>query len=334
MSSVGLGDDNEAGVDPRKEFVLIARSSGSELSDSVGISSDSSSSVESKGLTREGGMATELRGVPPWFVRMSEMLSAACDFDRAETRLHAGGHGCEVDAEVLELLLRLAKLVYIHNLNRGTAPTIPIDSYVPDTTFSCRMPKSECLTLDTDWRNRARHLGLVIGGDLVIAQFLDQFSAEPCALFAMKASAERIGLRSVEIPCRLKFAQILDGLSIPQMEEIWPDDARARRASVRRVLAATADWDWREPSSSVVSVPPSVDVRAQKLPFEKKSRRKKRASGGTSKTVAQSQPIDSEAQLQPEAQSTPLSFRGSLNSTIAPLFDTLFASPAPPLPGY
>jgi hypothetical protein len=96
----------------------------------------------------------------------------------------------------------------------------------------------------------------LLGESPALGRFFDQFNDEPEALWAMHIGAERLLLEPAQTATLIKFAILLDGLSIPLIERIWPQpktdlaptatvapatgsSADETLASVRRVLAAT-----------------------------------------------------------------------------------------------
>jgi hypothetical protein len=94
--------------------------------------------------------------------------------------------------------------------------------------------------LSSDWRNRARHLSVVLGDNAELGEFFDCLNEEPEAVWEMHLGAERLLLEPAQTACALKFATMLDGLSIPLMETIWPtrSSVERRRASLKRAIVA------------------------------------------------------------------------------------------------
>lgn len=204
----------------------------------------------------------EIGQIEPATIALSKVLSAACDFDPSTTRIVV-----DVEPEVLQLLLRFTDIVVRHNAKCLPAQVLPRSSYpvsaattphkiVPsnDNTLNPNHPINNADTkanLNTtnlvdmggDWKNRARHLPLVLGESAELGAFMDALVEEPAALWAMHVGAERLLLEPAQTATLLKFATLLDGLSIRLQEIVWADPVAQRgacAASIARALASTA----------------------------------------------------------------------------------------------
>jgi hypothetical protein len=126
--------------------------------------------------------------------------------------------------------------------------------------------------MDGDWKNRARHLPLVIGENHELGEFLDQLREEPAALYAMHFGAERLLLEPARTACLLKFATILHGLSIPLAELVWPETATD---SIRRALILTAPRAPTPAAAPTTKSKKSATAKSKPVSSEKKQTTKR-----------------------------------------------------------
>jgi hypothetical protein len=151
------------------------------------------------------GREEEVALLGPDLIRQSAVLTGARWSDATEARIVI-----DVRPGLLQLLVRFGKLVQQHNAIGASKVKLPVAELPPALLA----------------KNRGTHLPHVIGNSSVLAEFLDILGGSPYLVYLCAQAAERLLWEPAMTAFLLKFGICIHGLSLPQVELIWPLDPR------------------------------------------------------------------------------------------------------------
>jgi hypothetical protein len=114
--------------------------------------------------------------------------------------------------------------------------------------------------------NRGMHLPFLLGNNATLGAFLDCVAAHPRTLYDLAAAAEHLLWSPAQHVFLLRVATALDGLSVPQIDLVWPQSEREREpALVARIytqILRTTDMFFLHPLPHPPAAPaPKIRLR-------------------------------------------------------------------------
>lgn len=177
----------------------------------------------------------------------------------------------DVPSQLVQLLVRFGQLVVKHNAHPPPTTEVLKRRYLP-------LPVKH-LTPRLTAQNRAMHLPHIIGYSVELAEFLNIVAENPYCVYQCAVAAERLLWEPAQTAFLLKFGTILDGLSLPFAELIWPTEKATllqSQQSLNSMLKLTDKFFHPPPMTNSKFLPPTpILVNSNKKRITKTARKRK-----------------------------------------------------------
>jgi hypothetical protein len=196
----------------------------------------------------ENGSEQEVALLSADLIKQSLFLMGTRWADKTEPRIVL-----DVPSQLVHLLVRFGQLVVKHNAHPPLSTETLKRRYVP-------LPVKH-LPPRLTAQNRAMHLPHIIGYSTELAEFLNIVAENPYCVYQCAVAAERLLWEPAQTAFLLKFGTILDGLSLPFAELIWPNEKESlvqSQQSLNAMLKLTDKFFHPPPlTNSKLLLPPT-----------------------------------------------------------------------------